>query len=116
LTLSLATALIVIGFLVVLERQNKRHAQALEAERTEVSLLHVAHRQELVRLFQAHREDVQVLCQRIQAPELAAVEHQQGRVMEPDSHPLTDAQIAEQQEAAALIAQMERIENEGILQ
>jgi hypothetical protein len=116
LTLSLATALIVIGFLVLLERQNKRHALALSAERTEVSLLHVAHREELVRLFQAHREDVQVLCQRIQAPELAVVEHQQGRVMEPDSHPLTDQQIAEQQEAAALIAQMERIENEGILQ
>jgi hypothetical protein len=36
--------------------------------------------------------------------------------MEPDSHPLTDQQIAEQQEAAALIARMERIENEGILQ
>jgi hypothetical protein len=112
----LVTALIVIGFLVLLERQNKRHALALREERTEVSLLHVAHREELVRLFTAHREDVAGLCQRIQAPELAVVEHQQGRVKEPDSYPLTDEQIAEQQQTAALIARMEQIENEGILQ
>jgi hypothetical protein len=91
LTLSLATALIVIGFLSCSSGRTSATPSPLSAERTEVSLLHVAHREELVRLFQAHREDVQVLCQRIQAPELAVVEHQQGRVMEPDSHPLTDA-------------------------
>lgn len=116
MTFPLVTALIVIGFLVLLERQNKRHDLALKAERTEVGLLNVAHREELMRVFEAHREDVSVLCQRIQAPELAVVEHQQGRVREPDSHPLTDEQIAQEQEAAELIARMERIENEGILQ
>jgi hypothetical protein len=96
-------------------RERERYEDALKAERTEIALLHVTHREQTAKLFDAYREDVAQLCQRIQAPELAVVEHQQGRVREPDSHPLTDEQIAEQQEAAELIARMERVENEGVL-
>jgi hypothetical protein len=111
------TGLMYAVFVVVREREAIRHAEELKAERTEISLLHVAHREQLDRLLSAHREDVQALCQRIQAPEIAVLEHQQANATEPDSMPLTDEQLAAQQEQAAFIQRLEQFENEnaGIL-
>jgi hypothetical protein len=63
----------------------------------------------------AHRLEVLGLLQRIQAPELAVIAHQEQGLSTEGSPPLSDAQMAEQQEAAELIAHMERIENEGLL-
>jgi signal transduction histidine kinase len=98
------------------EASRQSHAEELKEARTELALLHVAHAQQMHKLFEAHREDVANLCQRIQAPEAAVIEHQQHNVPDLPSMPLTDEQIAEQQELASVIERMERIENEGLVQ
>ncbi len=97
-------ALTILAFCVLLDRQDKRaHAdrvlrdQRNDDERT------------------AHRLEVLGLLQRIQAPELAVVEHQQANVQEAGSMPLTDAQIAEQQEMAAALQRIEAFENGGLV-
>ena len=99
-------AFTILAFCVLLDRRDKRtHEERLERgkraddERT------------------AHRLEVVALLQRIQAPELAVLEHQQANAQEPDSFPLTDEQLAERQEAAAFIQRLEQFENQnaGIL-
>jgi hypothetical protein len=71
-------------------------------------------------LIQGHRREVAVLCQRVQAPVEAIIEHQQDRSRDGESLlPLSDAEAAEQQDPimAAHIAELERIERletEGI--
>lgn len=107
--------LVSVVYPVLTANQNRRHLGMITvligehmketaAQRAEIGLLHIA-----------HREDVAQLCQRIQAPDLAVLEHQQQNVPDQPSMPLTDEQIAEQQELASVIAQMERIENEGLV-
>lgn len=106
--------LVAVVYAVLTDHQNKRHLgmvsvligehmKEVAAQRSEIGLLHIA-----------HREDVARLCQRIQAPELAVIEHQSQGPKEPDSMPLTDEQLARQQEEAEFIARVERMENEQI--
>jgi hypothetical protein len=63
----------------------------------------------------AHRLEVLGLLQRIQAPELAVIAHQEAGLSPEGSPPLSDAEMAQQQEATELIRDMERIENEALL-
>lgn len=86
------------GFLVLLDRKDKRTLETLERDR------------------EAHRAEVQTLLQRIQAPEIAVVEHQQATAVDENPYPLTDEESAEaQDERARVIAEIERMENEGVL-
>jgi hypothetical protein len=102
-------ALTIIAFCVLLDRQAKRaheeravREKYAEEERT------------------AHRLEVTILCQRIQAPVEAIVEHQQKQAGRGEAVlPLSDAEAAEQMDPvmAAHIAELERIEQletEGI--
>lgn len=64
---------------------------------------------------QAHRLEVAALCQRVQAPEVAVMEHsQQGMPVPGVTHALSDEQAAEQEEMARVIAEMEQAENEAL--
>ena len=56
------------------------------------------------------------LIQRIQAPQVAVMDHSAQQYQAPAgvSHALTDEQAAEQEEAARVIAEMERAENEAL--
>jgi hypothetical protein len=64
-----------------------------------------------------HRKQIAGLCQRIQAPEVAVIQHQAETAGPGEAiYPLTDEQSAEQQNALqAAIAEIERIEAEGVL-
>lgn len=61
---------------------------------------------------EASREELQVLLQRIQAPQAAVIEHS-TRDYEPDDEPfpMSDEQLAEQEERARVLAFIERHEN-----
>jgi hypothetical protein len=82
--------LTITGFLVLLDRRDKR-----------------AHEDR-----QAHRLEVAGLCQRIQAPQVAAMDHSQGQQLEPPgvSHPLLDETAAKEEQArfAQELAEFER--------
>lgn len=96
-------AVALIGFLVVLDRKDQRsHAHALERD--------AAHRLEVAGLVErltaqagAHREEVGTLLQRIQAPDVAVVQHQQAVAGPPQAvWPLTDEESARQQSKVLL--------------
>lgn len=88
----IALVIVIFGLLAVLDRQHSR-----------------AHEQS-----QAHRLEVAGLCQRIQAPQVAVVDHSQAQhASEGMTHAMTDRQAAEAEEAARVIAEMERVENEA---
>lgn len=115
--------LTVVGFLVLLDRRDKRAHETALAHRLEQAGM-VGRLETLVRDHAAfvadcqreHRLEVATLCQRIQAPEYAVVEHQQAQHGDEDPYPLTDRETAEAQEQrAAAIAEIERMEREGIL-
>ena len=58
------------------------------------------------------REERQTLLQRIQAPEAAVYEHAtQGLPDDPSPYPLSDDELAEQEERARVIAFIEQHEN-----
>jgi hypothetical protein len=89
-----ALAGLIIALLVIVDRQGKRHHEE----------------------NQAHRLEVAALCQRLQAPELAVMEHNHAQIAEAPgvTHAMTDEQAAEAEERARVIAEMERIENEAL--
>ena len=96
--------LTITGFLVLLDRKDHRFHRLLQ-EKDERA-------QERER---EHRAEVAQLLQRIQAPEVAVVEHNQAQQLAPTVlHALTDEQAAEAEERARVIAEMERIENEAL--
>lgn len=104
------------GFLVLLDRKDKRAVEAVQVTRLE-------HERALLVLVDrmrdsevAHRGEVQTLLQRIQAPEVAVVQHQQESAVDENPYPLTDEESAEaQDERARMIAALEALENEGVL-
>jgi hypothetical protein len=63
----------------------------------------------------AHREEVQGLLQRIQAPELAVIQYQQDTASSDESYPLTDEETARIQEEQLALERIERMEREGVL-
>lgn len=139
MTFALLAALILQtgAFLWLLRGKDERTTDTLETERQAAfalmsqerethhaetqALLNVmreaeaTHRAELVALFTDHRAEVQILCQRIQAPEIAVVAHQQDQAGDENPYPLTDEETAQaQQEQAQWIAEVERRANEGV--
>ena len=119
--------LITAACFLLLDRKDKRNDESLRAAQLEHDRavtelirrgqgIEAAHRTELIAVFAAHRDEVQILLQRIQAPEYAVVEHQQAKADDESPYPLTDEESAEaQDERARMIATLERMENEGIL-
>jgi hypothetical protein len=92
MTIALTAALVltITGFLALLDRKDAR----AKAERD------------------ADREERQVLLQRIQAPEAAIVDHSMRNVPDdPDPFPMSDEQLAEQEERARVLQFIERHEN-----
>lgn len=64
----------------------------------------------------AEREERQMLLQRIQAPEVAVVQHQQTTLPDENPYPLSDEESAEaQNERQRMIAELERLENAGLV-
>lgn len=74
-----------------------------------------AHRTELLRVFADHRAEVQALCQRLQAPELAVIAHEQEKAGPDETMPLTDDEIAELQDRELAMERIERMQREGML-
>lgn len=74
-----------------------------------------AHRRELIRVFADHRSEVQALCQRLQAPEMAVIQHQQETGGPGEAIlPLTDEESAEQeQQLRDVIQKIEQAEAES---
>lgn len=107
--------LTITGFLLVLDRKDQRQQAETSRLLERFEALVEAHRVELVGVFASHREEVAVLCQRIQAPEVAVIEHNQAQQAPPSvQHAMTDEQAAEAEERARVIAEMERLENEAL--
>lgn len=107
--------LTICGFLLVLDRKDQRQQAETSHLLERLEALVETHRAELVGVFASHREEVAVLCQRIQAPEVAVIEHNQAQQEPPTvQHAMTDEQAAEREEMARVIAEMERIENEAL--
>lgn len=84
-----------VGLVVRLQSEQGRHDALME------------------RMLAAHRDEVQALCQRLQAPEIAVMERQL-QTMQPDQsgQPMADDEVAKEQAAAvfARIAEIERAE------
>jgi hypothetical protein len=122
-----------VAYLIARDRDAKRNmaqaetdrlerAAVLDAHRADVTALReqaereaVAHREELVRVFTDHRAEVQALCQRLQAPELAVIAHQQEASTPDEEMPLTDDQVAELQDRELALERIERMQREGML-
>lgn len=104
------------------DRAGKRHSETDLAYRLELAglvgrldTLAKDHAAQLIEVQDAHRAEVAMLCQRIQAPEAAVIEHQQTHVPDENGYPLTDMETAEAQDARiAAIAEIERMEREGL--
>lgn len=111
MTILVLLGLTVVGFLILLDRKDSRASEAMQ------SILG-AHRLELLGLLErserereAHRHEVAQLLQRIQAPQMAAIEHAQAQVTsDNDGLPPTDEQLAEEQQRAAALRQIDEIE------
>lgn len=134
-TFALTAALVVVALAAfyVVDRQAKRSAAEHEAYRAEaaarankqsfahaehvatIERLEAAHRVELLRVFAEHRAEVQSLCQRIQAPEFAVVQHQQEHAGPDETQPLTDEEVAELQDRELALERIERMQREGML-
>jgi uncharacterized membrane protein YhiD involved in acid resistance len=82
-----STIVFVVLFLRALREKDERQDAERKAHREEVSHLHESHRQEIAQLNQARIEEVASLCQRIQAPEVAVVDHA-AQNAQPDPPPL----------------------------
>lgn len=102
------------GFLILLDRQSKRAFEARVQAENDWSAYAVSLNQRLERQETAHREEVQTLCQRIQAPQEAVIQHIQASAGVDESYPLTDAESAEAQERQRVIDEIERRENESL--
>jgi hypothetical protein len=91
MTIALLTALVAVNaaYLLLLDRRDRRDREDRAAD----------------------RRQVQYLLQRIQAPELAVIEHAQADVQADDPVPVTDADELELEEREA-IERMERLESE----
>lgn len=63
----------------------------------------------------ADRREREMLLQRIQAPELAVIQHQQDTAAPDESYPLTDEESARIQEQQLALERIERLEREGVL-
>lgn len=83
----------------VAERDSLR--EELATARTDAITLARAHAEQLERIAESHREEVAVLCQRIQAPVFAAEEHAGRHVGEdpPDLDLENDLQMIERRRA-----------------
>jgi hypothetical protein len=89
-TLTAALILTIAGFLVLLDRKDARGKQERDAD----------------------RKERQTLLQRIQAPEAAVVDHSMRLVPDdPNPYPLSDEELAEQEERARVLQFIERHEN-----
>ena len=85
-----ALAAVTIAYLILLDRKDARGKQERDAD----------------------REERQTLLQRIQAPEAAVYERATRDLpQDPDPFPLTDEELAEQEERARVIAFIEQHEN-----
>lgn len=105
MTIALTATLILhtLGFLLVLDRKDAR--ASAERARTLDQII-----EERVQ----HRRELQVLIQRIHAPEVAAVRHdaEQAQAEPAGAPPLLDEEFwREHQQAAEYIAQQEALEN-----
>jgi hypothetical protein len=92
MTIALTAALIltVTGFLVLLDRRDARAKLERDSD----------------------RQERQVLLQRIQAPAAAVYEHSASQLPDDSSpYPLTDEELAEQEERARVLQFIERHEN-----
>jgi hypothetical protein len=94
-----------------LERNSARFLDALiaSADRNQ------ANTEAVMAQLTAHREEVQGLLQRIQAPELAVIQHQQDTAGPDESYPLTDEETARIQEQQLALERIERMERDGVL-
>lgn len=109
-------AALVIVFLAALYSQDRAHKRATEAHEAviasyRVEIAHLAERVSQER--KEHRAEIQMLCQRIQAPEVAVMQHQIETAGPPEqTYPLNDTEAAkrQEQEVLARIAEMENRE------
>lgn len=108
-----------------------RHLQARDAlerderardarERDAVTCRHAQQVEQLVSQItaaqQARADEIAALLQRIQAPEIAVIQHQQDTATPDQSWPLSDEESAREAEARALaIEHIERMEREGVM-
>jgi hypothetical protein len=113
--LYLAIAVVLIAVLVFTDRVARRALEQCRAAELERVGADGAHAALLERLLAAHRDQVGVLCQRIQAPLAAVAEHHAAVSPEekPNPLPMTDAEMAEAGERERLIKWMEDKENGG---
>lgn len=131
--LTIALAAVSLAAFLALDRHAKRAHAEHEAYRAEaaarankqsfahaehvatIERLEAAHRTELLRVFAEHRSEVQALCQRIQAPEFAVIQHQQEHAGLDETQPLTDEEVAELQDRELALERIERMQREGML-
>lgn len=98
-------SLVIAGFLLLSDRKDKRATEHTQA------LIDRMREQDTV-----HRTEVQSLLQRIQAPEIAVMQHQMQNLPDENPYPLTDEESAEaQNERQRMIAELERIETAGLV-
>jgi predicted PhzF superfamily epimerase YddE/YHI9 len=97
------------------DRERRHLLKEVSDGRTELGMTHLAHREQVAKMVAEHRAEVQTLCQRIQAPEIAVMQHQIETAGPPEvTMPLTDAESAERMDPIrAAVEEIERMENEG---
>lgn len=105
------TGLTIVAFVVLLDRHSHRAWRERENDRQERARLTNLTDQQAT----AHRAELQTLLQRIQAPDVAVVQHQQADATDDKSYPLNEQEQAEAQDALRVaVAQIEAMEREGV--
>lgn len=96
------------------ERTREARERAMTEARHAAQLEHLVSQ---IREAQASRADeIQSLLQRIQAPEVAVIQHQQESAGPDNVYPLTEEESAEAHQALnAALAEIERTEREGVM-
>lgn len=125
MALMILLGLALAGFLMVLDRRDKRSTEALgrltdllereakayrEASQQQTAAFMAA----IERERDAKRDEIQMLCQRIQAPQSAVIEHQIANAPEANPYPLSEEEsVQAQDEKLRAIAEIERLERDG---
>lgn len=113
LGLSIALGVTIVAFLVLLDRKDKRATAAMSELVREQRLNVIALMDRQAREREDHRREIQILCNRLQAPQQAVMQSVVEQAGEERVEPLSDEEMAERE---LMLERIEQMEREGLPQ
>lgn len=114
LGLCIALGLTIVTFYILLDRKDKRWTDALDSLVTSHRLNVIALMDRQAKEREEHRLEVQIMCNRLQAPQQAVMQSIVEQAGPDETRPLTDAEAAEEKDRALAIERIEALEREGM--